>query len=94
MAFGPHNSRARQENNLHKIARNLSAPDISSLPYLYLDCGLEDGFLATNREFAEILLSKKIAHQYRQLPGGHNWEYWDRQVREVLRVYDELTTRL
>ena len=93
VAFGPQNSRARQENNLHQIARNLNAADIASLPYLYLDCGLADGFLETNREFAEILLSKKIAHQYRQLPGGHNWEYWDRQVREVLTIYAELTAR-
>jgi len=92
-AFGPPNSRARQVNDLHQIARDLTAADISSLPYLYFDCGLEDGFLATNREFAEILLSKKIAHQYRQLPGGHNWEYWDRQVSEVLRVYEDLTKR-
>lgn len=90
-AFGSVNSRVRQDNDLHQIARNLTAADISSLPYLYFDCGLEDGFLATNREFAEILLSKKIAHQYRQLPGGHNWEYWDRQVREILRVYADLT---
>jgi putative tributyrin esterase len=90
-AFGPVNSRARQVNDLHQIARNFTAADISSLPYLYFDCGLEDGFLATNREFAEILLSKKIAHQYRQLPGGHNWKYWDRQVREILRVYADLT---
>ena len=66
---------------------------ISSLLYLYFDCGL-DGFLATNREFAEILRLKKIAHQYRQLPGGHNWEYWDWHVREVLRVYEELTMRI
>ena len=90
-AFGPANSRARELNDLHQIARNLTAADISSLPYLYLDCGLEDGFLATNRELADILVSKKIKHQYRQLPGGHNWEYWDRQVREILRLYAELT---
>ena len=93
IAFGPRNSRARQVNDLHQIARNLPAADISSLPYLYLDCGLEDGFLATNRELAEILLSKKIAHQYRQLPGEHNWEYWDQQVREILSLYASLTTR-
>lgn len=91
-AFGPVNSHARQVNDLHQIARNLTAADNSSLPYLYFDCGLEDGFLATNRELAEILLSKKITHQYRQLPGGHNWEYWDQQVREILRVYASLTT--
>jgi S-formylglutathione hydrolase FrmB len=92
-AFGPSNSRARQVNDLHQIARNVTAADIASLPYLYFDCGLEDGFLATNRELAEILVFKKVAHQYRQLPGGHNWEYWDRQVREVLRVYADLPTR-
>ena len=93
VAFGPLNSRVRQDNDLHQIARNLTAADISSLPYLYLDCGLEDGFLGTNRDFAEILLSKKIVHQYRQLPGGHSWEYWDRQVSEILRLYAELTRR-
>jgi len=92
-AFGPLSSRARQDNDLHQIARNLTAAEISALPYLYFDCGLEDGFLATNRELAEILLSKKIAHQYRQLPGEHNWEYWDRQVREILRLYADLTSR-
>ncbi|HEX3248104.1 MAG TPA: alpha/beta hydrolase family protein [Pyrinomonadaceae bacterium] len=89
-AFGAANSPTREANDLHQIARNAS--DISSLPYLYFDCGLEDGFLGTNREFAEILVAKKIPHQYRQLPGGHNWEYWDRQVREVLRLYADLTT--
>jgi S-formylglutathione hydrolase FrmB len=93
-AFGPPNSPARQANDLHQIARNLTAANIASLPYLYFDCGLEDGFLPTNRELAEILIAKKIPHQYRQLPGGHNWGYWDRQVREVLRVYADLCVSL
>ena len=92
-AFGAPNSAARQLNDLHQIVRDLTAADISSLPYLYFDCGLEDGFLATNRELAEILVAKKTAHQYRQLPGGHDWQYWDRQVREILRVYADLTQR-
>jgi S-formylglutathione hydrolase FrmB len=90
--FGPRNSQTRTANDLHQIARGLSASQIASLPYLYFDCGLEDGFLATNRELADILLSKRIPHQYRQLPGGHNWAYWDQQVREVLRLYAQLMT--
>lgn len=91
--FGPRSSQTRTANDLHQIARGLSASQIASLPYLYFDCGLEDGFLATNRDLADILLSKKIAHQFRQLPGGHNWAYWDQQVREVLRLYAQLMTR-
>jgi S-formylglutathione hydrolase FrmB len=93
-AFGPPSSPARQANDLHQIARNLTAANIASLPYLYFDCGLEDGFLPTNRELAEILIAKKIPHQYRQLPGGHTWGYWDRQVREVLKVYADLCVSL
>jgi S-formylglutathione hydrolase FrmB len=90
--FGPRNSQTRTANDLHQIARGLSASQIASLPYLYFDCGLEDGFLATNRELADILVSKRIPHQYRQLPGGHNWAYWDQEVREVLRLYAQLMT--
>ena len=88
--FGPVGSQTRKANDLHQIARSLSASQISSLPYLYFDCGLEDGFLTTNRELADILLTKKIPHQYRQLPGGHSWAYWDQQVKEVLRLYSDL----
>ena len=29
---------------------------------------------------------KKIAHEYRELPGDHSWGYWDKQVQEVLRI--------
>ena len=90
--FGDPGSETRTANDLHQIARGLNASQIASLPYLYFDCGLEDGFLVTNRELAEILLSKKIPHQYRQLPGGHDWGYWDQQIREVLRLYAQLMT--
>ena len=90
--FGSRSSQTRMSNDLHQIARGLSASQIASLPYLYFDCGLEDGFLATNRELADILLSKKIPHQFRQLPGGHTWAYWDQQVREILRLYAQLMT--
>ncbi len=85
--FGSKGTRTRLVNDLHQIARNLNPDRVSSLPYLYFDCGTEDGFLGTNRELATILLEKKLPHQYRQLPGGHNWEFWDQQVREVLRLF-------
>jgi putative tributyrin esterase len=85
--YGSKGSQTRAKNDLHKIVRNLNASQIASLPYLYLDCGTEDGFLDTNRELTHVLLAKKIRHQYRQLPGGHDWGYWDTQVREVLHLF-------
>lgn len=87
--FGPGDSPVRASNNLYSIFRELSADRIVSLPYFYLDCGTEDGFFATNLGLAAILLERKIPHEFRQLPGKHDWIYWDRQVREVLKIAAE-----
>lgn len=84
--FGPPNSQTRASNDLHKLVRLLPGERIAALPFIYLDCGTEDGLLGTNRELATILLERKIPHEFRQLPGKHNWEYWDAQVREVLKI--------
>jgi S-formylglutathione hydrolase FrmB len=90
--FGSASSPTRKANDLQQIAQSLTPSQITALPYLYLDCGLDDGFLATNREFAEILVQQRIRHQYRQLPGGHDWRYWDRQIHAILNVFAELTS--
>jgi S-formylglutathione hydrolase FrmB len=84
--FGPENSPTRAANDLNKLLRELKADRISALPYVYLDCGTEDPLLQSNRELADILVARKIAHEYRQLPGAHAWTYWDTQVQEVLRI--------
>ncbi len=86
---GEPNSPERVANDLPRLAREFPAERQSQLPYLYLDCGTDDPWLESNRDFVNILLERKIVHEYRQLPGGHIWHYWDRQVREVLRVATE-----
>lgn len=84
--FGAAGSATRAANDVYKLARETPAARLAALPFFYLDCGTADGFLPTSRELANIFLERKIAHEYRQLPGEHNWAYWDAQVREVLRV--------
>ncbi len=84
--FGPENSATRAANDVDKLYRELPADRIAALPYVYLDCGTEDPLLPSNRGLADILVSRKIPHEYRQLPGNHSWKYWDAQVQEVLRI--------
>jgi S-formylglutathione hydrolase FrmB len=84
--FGPAASPVRAANDIYRIARETPAGRVASLPYFYLDCGTEDGLLSNNRDFAALLVERKIPHEYRQLPGNHSWPYWDRQVREVLKI--------
>ncbi len=84
--YGAANSETRTANDLGKLYRELPAARIAALPYIYLDCGTEDGLLQTNRAFADILVKQKIPHEYRQLPGNHAWPYWDAQIQEVLKI--------
>ena len=64
-------------------------PRTKNLPFFYIDCGTEDFLIQANREFNLLLAEKKIPHEYRELPGGHNWNYWDTQVQEFLRVSEK-----
>ena len=84
--YGPPDSPARAANDVYKLYRELPAERIANLPYVYLDCGTEDALLQANRSFADILLGRKIPHEYRELPGNHNWTYWDAQVADVLKI--------
>jgi S-formylglutathione hydrolase FrmB len=84
--FGSANSRNRAENDLLRLIDELPAEGVKKLPFLYLDCGAEDIFLPINRTLESKLLEKNIPHEFRILPGGHNWNYWDQQAREILRL--------
>jgi putative tributyrin esterase len=86
-AMGPRGNATRTSNDLFAMVRNASPEKIKALPFVYLDCGTEDSlFFQNNREFVALLIEKKIPHEYRELPGAHNWEYWNKQVQEFLRV--------
>jgi S-formylglutathione hydrolase FrmB len=85
-AFGPAQSPTRAANDLFRLARELKPERVAALPFIYFDCGTEDFLIGDNRDFSALLLERKIPHEYRQLPGGHTWPYWDAQVREILRL--------
>ncbi len=86
--FGPAAGTVKQANDLFKLVRELPTERLAGLPFLYLDCGTEDELRlsAPNRALADLFVERKIAHEYRQLPGGHRWAYWDQQVQGVLQL--------
>lgn len=84
--YGADDSPTRADNDIFKIVREITPEKAKSLPFIYVDCGTEDFLIQGNREFANLLLEKKIPHEYRQLPGVHNWAFWDSSVKEFLEV--------
>ena len=84
--LGPIGSSTRLQNDLLKLTREVSADGIKLLPFIYFDCGTEDRLFSNNRSYADLLVERKIPHEFRQLPGNHSWPYWDQQVREILSL--------
>lgn len=84
--FGENGSKTRKENNLFEILKTKSPEQSKQLPFIYLDCGTEDGLIKQNQDFANLLFEKKIPHEFRQLPGKHEWQYWEAQIQEFLEL--------
>ncbi|MDQ1558838.1 MAG: putative tributyrin esterase [Pyrinomonadaceae bacterium] len=84
--YGAMGSPTRAANDLFKLFTDLPPERFPTLPFIYFDCGTEDFLINSNRALSELLLKRKIPHEYRQLPGTHSWPYWDAQVQEVLKL--------
>ena len=61
--------------------------DHGVLPAMRIDCGTEDFLLQQNRDFHKHLESLKIAHEYEEFPGSHEWSYWDKHVQEAIAFH-------
>jgi putative tributyrin esterase len=90
--FGPEDTQLRKDNDVFRLLRGVPAEAIKELPYIYLACGTEDFLFEANREFDALLLEKNVPHEYRELPGGHEWPFWEAQVREFMRIADKRLT--
>jgi putative tributyrin esterase len=84
--FGEADNPTREANDLFKLAGHLSGGEVAALPYFYFDCGTQDPWAETNRQLSKLFSERNIAHEYRELPGSHDWKYWDRQVQEILSI--------
>lgn len=87
--FGIENSQARQTNDVFKLAREMPIEKIKTLPFIYVDCGTEDILYQNNRNFADLLFEKKIPHEFRELPGIHDWRFWNSQIQEFLQLTEK-----
>ena len=96
--YGADDSPTRKANDVFKIVREMPADNLKTLPFFYnlktlpffyISCGTEDGLIGTNREFTALISEKKIPHEFRELPGIHDWKFWDAQVSEFLRTSEK-----
>jgi len=80
LSFGAWDSASRHRNDPFVIA---SSAGPSSAPYFYLSCGDQEGLLAPNREFAALLTSRGLRHEFHEVSGGHDWNQWNGQLADL-----------
>ncbi|MEK9137418.1 MAG: alpha/beta hydrolase-fold protein, partial [Bacteroidota bacterium] len=84
MAFGEQESEHWTRNSIFSLIDSVSN---TNLPYMYLSIGKDDGlrrFIESARTLSEKLRGKGALYEYHELPGAHNWMFWDKEIATLL----------
>ncbi len=77
----------------HDVIHMAASLPVDRMPYVYCAVGIQDGFkefLPAHRRFTALLKERGDAYEYHELPGEHNWKFWDREVRPMLARIEEI----
>ena len=56
----------------------------AAYPKVYMACGEQDELLAVNQNLRDFLRQGGADVTWYQGPGGHNWDFWREQIKNVL----------
>ena len=54
------------------------------IPKVYMACGTQDDLLPSNIQFRDMLMKNGIEVNWDEEDYGHDWDFWDRQIKKVL----------
>jgi putative tributyrin esterase len=80
--FGAWGSKTRHDRDPFVLARSANPQQI---PYLYLSCGEQEGLMAANRKFAELLANRHFHYEFDPGPGSHDWNQWNRRLANIFQ---------
>jgi S-formylglutathione hydrolase FrmB len=67
------------------VANGLKDGDLA----ISIDCGAQDFFIGVNRALHQQLLDAGIKHGYTEMPGSHNWGYWNDAIKRQMHFIDQ-----
>lgn len=85
--FGDMSKVENSINDIYCLAEKAAA-EKTALPALYMACGTEDFLYAENQLFKSHLEKISIPFEYREEPGSHTWDFWDKHILEFLKWID------
>jgi putative tributyrin esterase len=86
--FGEWGTVTRRDGDPFALARSAEP---ARTPYMFLSCGDQEGLLPANRSFAVLLENRHFRHEFHVVPGGHDWNQWDKRLPNVFQsLFDHL----
>lgn len=83
-AFGENDKAFREKHNIFTL---LQKDKGKPLPYFFMSIGIQDefrDFIPMHHLFIDSLRTLNYPYEYHELPGHHNWKFWDEQVKLLL----------
>jgi len=78
-----------QLNKQEESVLELALDRKEHLPQLRFDCGTEDLLISQNRLLHDQLNKAQIAHEYEEFAGGHEWDYWQKHIKDSLLFFNK-----
>lgn len=60
-----------------------------SMPFRF-DCGKDDPLIDSNRALHKFLKGHNFPHQYEELEGSHDWDYWKTNLEKSLKFFNTI----
>jgi S-formylglutathione hydrolase FrmB len=78
-----------QRQSPFTIVKSMPRPESLAI---YFDCGTDDefGFYKGAQQFHDLLVSRKIPHEFHLYPGGHDWDYFSRHFPASLAFHSHV----
>jgi S-formylglutathione hydrolase FrmB len=75
--FGPYGSAERRTSDPFVMVKTA---DPEKTPYIYITAGRDEPLREPIERFARQLKERKLAYEFHELPGAHDWRQWDAQI--------------
>lgn len=75
------------ENDLYLLAEKLAERPAAERPKVMITCGQQDFIYHLSTAFRDKLNRLGIEHLYREWPGEHTWDVWDKSAEMALRHF-------
>ena len=75
---------ASKTNINHKVATMEMFRNRKEIPRFYMACGRQDDLLKVNMDFRDFLKENGADVTWDEEDAGHDWDFWDSQIRKVL----------